>query len=87
MQHAHAYLTRGDHYALLTKAVDSSQRRLKTISRAYEYSYRGELSMHYIARIHVLEIVVFQYLNIRKAAFQYLWKTGEKNDGYTAAGG
>ena len=24
---------------------------------------------------------------IRKAAFQYLWKTGEKNDGYTAAGG
>jgi hypothetical protein len=42
MQRARAYLTPGDHYALLTKAIDLSQQRLKAISHAYEYSYRGD---------------------------------------------
>jgi hypothetical protein len=42
VQHARAYLTQGDHYALLTKAIDLSQQRLKAISHAYEYSYRGD---------------------------------------------
>jgi hypothetical protein len=36
------HLTQGDHYALLTKAINLSQQRLKAISHAYEYSYRGD---------------------------------------------
>jgi hypothetical protein len=31
VQHAHAYAIQGDHYALLTKAIDLSQQRLKAI--------------------------------------------------------
>jgi hypothetical protein len=31
VQHARAYLTRGDHYALLTVATDLSQQQLKAI--------------------------------------------------------
>jgi hypothetical protein len=38
VQHAHAYLTWDDHYALLTEAIDLSQQRLKAISHAYDYS-------------------------------------------------
>jgi hypothetical protein len=43
VQHARAYLTWDYYYALLTKAIDLSQQRLKAISHAYDYSYRGDL--------------------------------------------
>jgi hypothetical protein len=40
VQHARAYATQGDHYALLTEAIDLSQQRLKAIWRDHNYSYK-----------------------------------------------
>jgi hypothetical protein len=37
VQHARAYLTRGDHYALLNGAIGLSQQRLKTVQHARAY--------------------------------------------------
>jgi hypothetical protein len=42
MQHTHDYAIQGDHYALLTKASDLSQQRLKVIWRDYNYSYKDD---------------------------------------------
>jgi hypothetical protein len=42
VQRARAYLTQGDHYALLTKAIDLSQQRLKTVQHARAYLTRGD---------------------------------------------
>jgi hypothetical protein len=42
VQHAHAYLTRGDHYALLPGAIGLSRHRLKTVQHAHAYLIRGD---------------------------------------------
>jgi hypothetical protein len=42
VQHAHAYLTRGDHYALLNGAIGLSRQRLKAVQHAHAYLTRGD---------------------------------------------
>jgi hypothetical protein len=67
VQHARGYLTWDYYYALLTKAIDLSQQRLKAISHAYDYSNRGDLYIPW--RSFKITTQHFTPTNLRTAEF------------------
>jgi hypothetical protein len=42
MINLHSYLTRGDHYALLKRAIGLSRQRLKPVQHAHAYLTQGD---------------------------------------------